>query len=204
MSDTGFNNFHDKLIALNNRSNLVTALDTCYKKYNNSITLDTICYTMSDGLIYYRDSGPPNYNVSNQVTHDISSVIHPLSSDYYINNGSNNGSNRDYTYGKIYNNLLTTNTAGYTNYDDYKQDILDLSAGIGMIRPGGLKDSSMNYLVNTHTNIKTKRNNLDMKMRELYENEYNDKQLLYDHSVYFTLAWTVLATSILYYIFVKL
>jgi len=62
----------------------------------------------------------------------------------------------------------------------------------------------MNYLVNTHSNIKTKRNNLDMKMRELYENEYNDKQLLYDHSVYFTLAWTVLATSVLYYIFVKL
>lgn len=200
MPDTEFNNFHGNLIALNNRSNLVTALDTCYKKYNNNITLDTICYTMSNGLIYYRDSGSPYYDTNNQVTEDISSVIHPLSSNYYINNGSN----RDYTYGKIYNNLLTTNTAGYTIYDDYKQDILDLSAGIGMIRPGGLKDGSMNYLVNTHSNIKTKRNNLDMKMRELYENEYNDKQLLYDHSVYFTLAWTVLATSVLYYIFVKL
>ena len=149
MSDTGFNNFHGNLIALNNRLGLVTALDTCYKKYNNSITLDTICYTMSNEKIYYRDSGPPNYNTSNQVTEDISSVIHPLSIDYYINNGSNG----DYTYGKIYHNLLTTNTAGYTNYDDYKQDILDLSAGIGMIRPGGLKVDSMNYLVNTHSNI---------------------------------------------------
>ena len=195
MPDTEFNNFHGNLIALNNRLGLVTALDTCYKKYNNNITLDTICYTMSNGKIYYRDSVQPNYNTSNQVTNDIDSVIKPL---------SNNGSKIDYTYGEIYHNLLTTNTAGYTNYDDYKQDILDLSAGIGMIRPGGLKVDSMNYLVNTHSNIKTKRNNLDMKMRELYENEYNDKQLLYDHSVYFTLAWTVLATSVLYYIFVKL
>jgi len=194
MSDTGFNNFHGNLIALNNRLGLVTALDTCYKKYNNNITLDTICYTMSGGLIYYRDSGLPKYNTSNQVTDDINSVI------LNINNDSNN----DYTYGKIYHNLLTTNTNGYTSYHDYKQDLLDLSAGIGMIRPGGLKDNIMNYLVNTHSNIKTKRNNLDMKMRELYENEYNDKQLLYDHSVYFTLAWTVLATSVLYYIFVKL
>jgi hypothetical protein len=200
MSDTEFKQFHDKLMDLNDRRNLVTALDTCYKKYNNNITLDTICYTMSGDLIYYRDNGQPNFNKSNQVTTDINSVIYSLPNSVNIDNDSN----RHYTYRIIYDNLLTTNTAGYINYNEYKQDILDLSAGIGMIKQNGLKVDSMNYLVNTHSNIKTKRNNLDMKMRELYENEYNDKQLLYDHSVYFTLAWTVLATSVLYYIFVKL
>jgi hypothetical protein len=199
-TDTEFKQFHDKLMDLNDRRNLVTALDTCYKKYNNNITLDTICYTMSGDLIYYRDNGQPNFNKSNQVTTDINSVIYSLPNSVNIDNDSN----RHYTYRIIYDNLLTTNTAGYINYNEYKQDILDLSAGIGMIKQNGLKVDSMNYLVNTHSNIKTKRNNLDMKMRELYENEYNDKQLLYDHSVYFTLAWTVLATSVLYYIFVKL
>jgi len=194
MSDTSFRNFHGNLINLKQQSDLKTALDACALKAGNSLSLTTLCYTMSGGFIYYEG----NMNGS-KVTNDISNGIMQLNTYTTLAN-----SNRQYMYGNIYNGLLTRNTGGYMLYNDLKDDILDLNAGIDMIKPGGIKDFSMNELLTIHGGIKSKRNDLDMKMRDLYENEYSDNQLLHDNSVYFTLAWTVLATSVLYYLFVKL
>jgi RecJ-like exonuclease len=59
-------------------------------------------------------------------------------------------------------------------------------------------------LLSNHLDVKKKRKELDLKMRELYEQEKSDVQIMHDNSVYVTFAYTVLATSVLYYLFVKL
>ena len=104
-----------------------------------------------------------------------------------------------YTTGNIYT-YLVTNDSSYNNIDVFTQDLTDLSYALASndfsdIHPDKVKQ----YRV-----MKRKRKELDNKMRELYENEYTDNQLMYDNSVYVNLAWTVLATSVLYYLFVKL
>jgi hypothetical protein len=51
-----------------------------------------------------------------------------------------------------------------------------------------------------------KRKQLDIKMQELYKTRTggNDNQLQTDSAVYGTLLWTVLATTLLYYVFIKM
>jgi hypothetical protein len=100
--------------------------------------------------------------------------------------------------------LLTNKTGGYNTVGDLNADIRDLSGGIDMIKVNGSKSVDFARLLTTHNSIKETRDDLDRKMRDLYDNEYTDNRFLHDQSVYATLAWTVLATSILYYIFVKI
>ena len=59
-------------------------------------------------------------------------------------------------------------------------------------------------LLDEHNKIKALRKDLDNKVNELRNTEKTDNQILHDNSVYVTLTWTVLATSVLYYLFVKL
>ena len=104
-----------------------------------------------------------------------------------------------YTTGNIYT-YLVTNTSSYSNLDDFTQDLTDLSYALASNDFSDIHPDK----VNQYRVMKRKRKELDNKMRELYENEYTDNQLMYDNSVYVNLAWTVLATSVLYYLFVKL
>jgi len=64
-----------------------------------------------------------------------------------------------------------------------------------------LHDVSYNYLVN-------KRNNLDLQMNEFLANNknsiLNEKQRKLDACLYSTLLWTVMITSLLYYVFTKI
>ena len=64
-----------------------------------------------------------------------------------------------------------------------------------------LHDVSYNALVNT-------RNNLDTQMNEILANNKNtilsEKQSELDASVYSTLLWTVMITSLIYYVFTKI
>lgn len=50
------------------------------------------------------------------------------------------------------------------------------------------------------------RRRLDLKAQELYNNRNsgNDIQMLTDSAIYGTLLWTILATSLVYYIFIKM
>jgi len=69
-------------------------------------------------------------------------------------------------------------------------------------------DSSFNTYhsdnINLYTNMKTKRNSLDTKMRELYEDENTDNQLMYENTAYANLSLTIFATCMLYFLFTKL
>ena len=83
-------------------------------------------------------------------------------------------------------------------YTIFAQDIVDLSGGLH----GAFARSS--EIPDKHKAIKLLRNELDNKMREIYNPELEDTHIMHDSNVYMTLAWTVLATSVLYYLFIKL
>ena len=68
-------------------------------------------------------------------------------------------------------------------------------------------DASYNELITKYNkNIKT-RNNLDLKLKEIYAADgsiQSEFKLNMDSSVYASIMWSVLATSLIYYVFVKL
>ena len=64
-----------------------------------------------------------------------------------------------------------------------------------------------NYEPQDYDDLKKKRQELDMKMKEILGTENSilfENQNYMDSSVYTTLLWTVLATSCLYYLFIKI
>ena len=68
----------------------------------------------------------------------------------------------------------------------------------------GHKDDHDNNM-NMYNTMVSKRSNLDKKMQSLYADENNsDTQVMYQSAVFTNLSWTILATSVLYFLFVKL
>lgn len=69
-------------------------------------------------------------------------------------------------------------------------------------------DSSFNTFhasnMNVYKDMKTKRDDLDIKMRELYNDEVSDNMTMQNSSIYMNVTLTVLATSVLYLLFAKL
>ena len=87
----------------------------------------------------------------------------------------------------------------YDTNVDLQQDVADLSNGIN-----NYTDTDYDKLVTDHAEIKRKRNELDQKMRDVYEADNTDMAIMDNSSSYITLTWTVLAISLLYYLFRKL
>ena len=86
------------------------------------------------------------------------------------------------------------------NQTGYENDINAIQRKTNNLR----SNSDHNELLEKHNKIKSLRKDLDNKVNELRNTEKPDNQQMYDNSVYMTLTWTVLATSVLYYLFVKL
>lgn len=95
-------------------------------------------------------------------------------------------------------NEINEATLTYTNYSDFETDVNDLTTGINS------SQNEHNALLNNHSEVKKLRNELDQKMREIYEADDTDIQIMDNSSSYITLTWTVLAISLLYYLFRKL
>jgi hypothetical protein len=186
---TEFSNFHSKLTKIQQQTNTLTALQNCIdRKSVSNFNSNTVCYKINNGKIYIDTTGP-----SMEVSADISNGLYGVSA-----------TNNEIKIGDIYGKLLTNEIGGYSTVGELNADIRDLKKGIDMIRIGGSKSADFAGLLTTHNSIQETRNDLDRKMRDLYENEYNDNRFLHDQSIYATLAWTVVATSILYYLFVKI
>ena len=86
------------------------------------------------------------------------------------------------------------------NQTGYENDVNALETKTGTLR----NNTDHKDLLDDHNKIKALRKDLDNKVNELRNTEKTDNQILHDNSVYVTLTWTVLATSVLYYLFVKL
>lgn len=190
---TQLKGFEDKLGDIVNAGAVNTMLRNCASSYNSSGTLNdnSICIT-SDicGNLYVGDGTAIAY------TGDICS--NTFISNYY---SYQVGNDYKYTYGNIYTKLIETAQGFNGNIAIFAQDLTDISAGLN-VHSGFNTDHPNN--INKYKAMKNKRKELDLKMRELYDQSNSDVNLLFDNSVYVNLAWTVLATSVLYYLFVKL
>ena len=60
-----------------------------------------------------------------------------------------------------------------------------------------------NAIKSKHDNIESTRNDLDKKMRYLYGNLKTDVDINHDGAVYTNVAFTILATTLLYLLFIK-
>jgi hypothetical protein len=67
-------------------------------------------------------------------------------------------------------------------------------------------NTSFTDLKTRYEELKNLRRKLDLKAQELYNNRKNgnDTQALTDSAIYGTLLWTILATSLVYYVFIKM
>lgn len=97
------------------------------------------------------------------------------------------------TFNSKYTQLLET-THNFNSYSEFTQDLTDLKNGID----AALQDET---LPNKQKEIRELRNKLDNRMREIYHPEDSDIYIDHRSGVYMSLAWTAIATSVLYYLF---
>lgn len=174
---TKLNTFHTKLETIYGNDTLNKVLRECQEDGA------TDCIKADASGIYYK-------YVANEVINNID-----LSGVSYYTDGSYNV----YTTGNIYTKLVG-DAGTYSTVAEFTQDLVDISNALISTDFSVYHPDQMSK----YKSMKQKRKDLDNKMRELYANEYTDNQMMYDSSVYVNLAWTVLATSVLYYLFVKL
>lgn len=175
-SNTNIVSFNDKLQYTTELVHYIDAYTDCATNYGDVTPLDlSLCYKKASDVLNDSNGNPVD-----------------VTKNYYTTISG------DITYGDLKTELLSY-ISGYSDINDYTADLTDLKRLVN-----GSYDPSFNYIINQHENNKKKQNELDFKMRELYEEEKNDTKILYDNSVFLTMTYTVLATSLLYYLFVKL
>lgn len=123
--------------------------------------------------------------------------------------------NTSITYEDLKNRV---NEASYNSkvVTDFNDDYLDFRTSMGNIQLDEKNNATYTSDVleekikpafettkNKHKEVKELRNELDNKMRELY-GEKGDPDLNLDSSVYSTMLFTIMTTSLLYYLFVKM
>lgn len=121
----------------------------------------------------------------------------------------------------IYPNLTDSNycqvyDAKYTVSDDPLDDLklkyADVLTEINTVNEiiqaiATQNPNNYSEIVNTYKKNLHLRNELDLKLKEIYEEDGTTQRNLkidYDSTVYASIAWSVLATSLIYYVFVKL
>lgn len=123
--------------------------------------------------------------------------------------------NTSITYEDLKNhiNKISYDSKEFSNFND---DYLDFRTSMGNIQLDEKNNATYTSDVleekikpafettkNKHKEVKELRNELDNKMRELY-GEKGDPDLNLDSSVYSTMLFTIMTTSLLYYLFVKM
>lgn len=93
-------------------------------------------------------------------------------------------------------------------YNEYKNLLTNYNTNNCLnIKTNDQYDASLNALMNNYKNLSNLRSQQDMKLMELYKNTNSmshETGLNMDSSVYVNVLWTVLATSIILLIFLKL
>ena len=116
-------------------------------------------------------------------------------------NNCNSFNNTDYdgkTYEYIYKDMQRVVYDAGGNIATFNQDFTDLSGGVEDIL------DNKHVLPAQYKQVKELRNDLDNKMRDILNQGETDVTRMHDSDVYMTFGWTLLATSVLYYLFSKL
>lgn len=200
---TQLKKFQSTLETIYSADNLNTALRDC-KDEAGYTGDDYVCFIhdASNNHIYKGDGSTQlssYYDNGVARVSDISSSFMPI---HYNNRSSYDAVNEKYTYtfGNVYAHLIG-NSDEVGNYEDFKQDLSDVYHAM---YTNSHFDDHHTTEMNKYITMKNKRKDLDRKMREIYDEKNSDTYVMFDNSVYTNLAWTVLATSVLYYLFVKL
>ena len=191
---TQIRNFEKKLETIIQSAEVNNLLRNCASDYGGSLNEDSVCVSSMGGNVFVEDT-----NNLYTGTLNYSDFINDFSLNSY-DNGDGTGT-MFYTYGNIYTKLVSDAGGFNGNIAIFAQDLTDISAGLN-VHSGFNSDHPSN--ITKYKTMKNKRKELDWKMREIYDQSNSDVNLLFDNSVYVNLAWTVLATSVLYYLFVKL
>lgn len=111
---------------------------------------------------------------------------------------NNHSPYNDLSYNAIYEKMqgVVYGTGG--NFATFNQDFTDLSGGVQDIL------ANKHVLPAQYKQVKELRNDLDNKMRDILNQGETDVTRMHDSDVYMTFGWTLLATSVLYYLFSKL
>lgn len=111
-----------------------------------------------------------------------------------FNESNYDGETYDYIYTKMQAKVYGTGGTIAT----FNQDFTDLSGGVEDIL------DNKHVLPAQYKQVKELRNDLDNKMRDILNQGETDVTRMHDSDVYMTFGWTLLATSVLYYLFSKL
>ena len=136
-------------------------------------------------------------SIGNDVSAYLSCYRKGLRGDDICTDDTHNSPNRSM---KRIRQAINNATIPYNSITKFSQDVTDLSTGIN----SNATTDNYDQLVTDHEEIKRKRNELDQKMRDVYEADNTDMAIMDNSSSYITLTWTVLAISLLYYLFRKL
>lgn len=111
----------------------------------------------------------------------------------------------DLSYNAIYKMMQGVVYTSSSNFSVFEQDFTDLS-GNPSTSTGGVQGilANKHVLPAQYKQVKELRNDLDNKMRDILNQGETDVTRMHDSDVYMTFGWTLLATSVLYYLFSKL
>lgn len=176
------------------QSDRIKMLQDCQNSQNASDSFDEnlSCFKL-DGNSTYKYSGTGYSLYDHENAYNILNSITPTGKPH--GPGNEKGISYHDIFKKFANDGYTTNIGDFSKFE---RDITDLSGALHRsadFRP----DIQQNY-----KNINDLRSELDNKMRDIYNPDYEDEYILHNQSVYMTLSWTILATTVLYYLFVKL
>ena len=176
-------------------------LTKCMDDYNGVVDNDSICFKLDSDNSKIKDKDDNEVSLSRLGGGSISYT------DLFSAYGTG-----DISYGEIVTKRdIVSNAVNIDFYNDY----LDFRTSLGDVHHNatGITDLSSNKLDDYITQMETtkadykemrkKRNALDNKMREIY-GERGDVDLNLDSSVYSTMLFTILTTSLLYYLFRKM
>lgn len=180
--NTNLKKFQRSLDRIELHKNKIQMLEDCAKAYNDSGTT-----TFSGTETCYKLSSNPD-----KVTLMGSDYTKFPESAYTILHGINA---HTVSYKKLLDSAVIS---GYDGATDTLRDIVDLS---GSLHGGKFDNEDLQI---QHSSVKLLRDELDNKMRNIYNPEDQDEYKSNEQSVYLTLSWTVVATSVLYFLFVKL
>ena len=106
------------------------------------------------------------------------------------------------SYNAIYQMMQEEVYTRSSNFSVFEQDFKDLSGNPSFGVQGIL--ANKHVLPAQYKQVKELRNDLDNKMRDILNQGETDVTRMHDSDVYMTFGWTLLATSVLYYLFSKL
>lgn len=185
-------------------------LAKCMSDYKNNVATTDVCFKLdnSSGTEKILDKDGNEINLTD-------SQGFPITYDDMKQLGYSNG---NVTFGNIQNNgnfvSYNFNPTNFINdWKDLRTSLGDIPlneedgtfnmSGLTSSRLDGYHDKFDETIRDKHKNILKKRNNLDNKMREMY-GEKGDPDFNLDASVYSTMLFTIMTTSLLYYLFIKM